>query len=319
MLDKCSQLCLANLNLTTSIPNITMETSQPGQSEQPSHRSLKDLRRDGVRVLFSPAAKRLFWPLDGVFPTAISVMKTPRSADDLEPFFRPDTGGDGGGTWHEISQLPLTEPKVSSLEASVYDLEQWEYDWIEWHKDHDAPAFDQEFVAYGDLDDDVRPYADEAKEGGSWEEEEDTEFLVKCCGDDRPLRKRGLKLVVTPSAGSDSFVTMQDYVSGMFNLPQGLAGLSNDNFSCSSLAYGPARGDFASEDYCTSSAISCVAVNQVDGGRGPGTQDRRKGGLGSGPWTCPCCGSPASVRKVFTCKKKQVTWCTTPLCSLSLV
>jgi hypothetical protein len=181
-----------------------METSQSGQSDGPPYRSFKELRRDEVRVLFSPAAKRLFWPLEGVFPTAISVMKTPRSADELEPFFQPDTGGNGSGTWHEISHLP------------VYDLEQWEFDWMAWHKDHDGPEFDREYVTYGDLDDEVRPYANEPKEDGSWEEDSDTEFLVKCCGDDRPLRKRGLKLVVTPSEGSESFVTVRDYVSGKF-------------------------------------------------------------------------------------------------------
>ncbi|KAK0621894.1 hypothetical protein B0T17DRAFT_535328 [Bombardia bombarda] len=199
-----------------------MDTPQSGQPDEPPYRSFEDLQRDGVRVLFSPAAQRLFWPLDGVFPAAIYVMKTPRSADDLEPFFQPNAAGDGSGIWHEISQLPLTEPKVSSVEASVRDLEQWEYDWIawhSWHKDHNMegqPQFGQEFVTYGNLDDDVRPYADDAnEEDGSWEEDSDTEFLIRCCGEDRPLRKRGQKLAVTPSAGSESFVTVQDYVSAV--------------------------------------------------------------------------------------------------------
>lgn len=200
-------------NLTTSIINIAMATSHSGQAEEPPYRSYKELRSDHVHVLFSPATKRLFWPLDGVFPTAISVMKTPRSPDDLEPYFQPDTGGSGSGTWHEISQLPLTEPKVSSVEASVYDLDQWEFDWMAWHRDHAGGEFDPEYVTYGDLSDEDRPYANDPKEDGSWEEEEDTEFLVKCCGEDRPLRKRGVKLVVTPSAGNH-FVTVHDYVSG---------------------------------------------------------------------------------------------------------
>ncbi|EJT78744.1 hypothetical protein GGTG_03842 [Gaeumannomyces tritici R3-111a-1] len=29
-------------------------------------------------------------------------------------------------------QLPLTEPKVSSAEASVWDLGQWEFNWVAW-------------------------------------------------------------------------------------------------------------------------------------------------------------------------------------------
>ena len=207
-----------------------METLQSGQSEGPPYPSFGELKYEGVRVIYTPATQRLYWEFDGVFPTAISVMKDKKGAkDDLEPFFNPDTG-----TWHEISQLPLTEPKVSSLEVSVFDLEgrRWEFDWAEWHEHHgatyestsaeyhkrhggDAPApirGQQEWVTYGDLDDDVRPYAKEQKEDGSWEEDSDTEFLIKCCGEDRPLRKGGLKLVVT--AGSEDFVTVRDFVSG---------------------------------------------------------------------------------------------------------
>jgi hypothetical protein len=192
-----------------------MTTSQLGPSDEPPYRSYKELRSDHVYVSFSPAAKRLFWPLKGAFPTAISVMKTPRSPDDLEPYFQPGTGGSGSGTWHETSQLPLTEPKVSSVEVSVCDLEQWEFDWIEWHRDHAPGEFAPEYVTYGDLSDEDRPYARDPKEDGSWEEDSDTEFLIKCCGQDRPLRKRGIKLVVMPPAGHH-FVTVHDYVSGKF-------------------------------------------------------------------------------------------------------
>jgi hypothetical protein len=54
------------------------------------------------------------------------------------------------------------------------------------------------------------------KEDGGWESDSDTEFLVRCCGEDRPLRKAA-KLVVTPSAGNH-FVTVQDYVGGKSGL-----------------------------------------------------------------------------------------------------
>ncbi len=188
-----------------------MATLEPGQSDEPPYRSFKELRSDKVHVLFSPTAQRLFWPLDGVFPDAISVMKAPRSADNLEPFFRPNTGGNGRGTWHEIAHLPLTEPKVTSVAALVYHLDHWESDWLESHRGHIEEI--AEYVTYGDLSDEDRPYSKELKEDGSWEENSDTEFLIRCCGQDRPLRKRGLALVVTPSAGND-FVTAHDYVSG---------------------------------------------------------------------------------------------------------
>lgn len=188
-------------------------SSQPAgpSCEGPPYRSFKELRNDPTTaVVFSPAAKRLFWPLDGVFPTALSVMKTPRSADDLEPYFQQTTGG---GIWHEVAQQPLTEPKVSSVEVSVYDLEQWEFHWAEWHGYHEGEPANPEHVTYGDLSDADRPYAAEAREDGSWEGDSDTEFLVRCCGQDRPLRKRGRKLVVAPAAGGH-FVTVHDYASG---------------------------------------------------------------------------------------------------------
>lgn len=210
---------LVQPNLTA--PNInTTEMATSSQSagpsgEGPPYRSFKELRGDPiVAVVFSPAAKRLFWPLDGVFPAALSVMKTPRSADDLEPYFQQTPPGGGGGNWHEIAQLPLTEPRVSSVEASACDLEQWEPDWAAWHGHHEGePAAGPEYVAYGDLGDEDRPYAREPREDGSWEEDSDTEFLVRCCGQDRPLGRRGQRLVVTPAAGG-GFVTVHDYVSG---------------------------------------------------------------------------------------------------------
>ncbi|KAI7775117.1 LysM domain-containing protein [Diaporthe eres] len=175
-------------------------SSQPAgpSDEGPPYRSFNELQYNPtVGVYFSPAAKRLFWPLDGVFPTALSVMKTPRSADDLEPYFQQTPGG---GICHEIAQLPMTKPKVLSIEVSIYDLEQWEWNWV---------------------NDEDRPYAAEAKEDGSWEDSSDTEFLIRCCGEDRPLRKRGQKLVVTPAA-SGYFVTVHDYVSAVHPWLMGL-------------------------------------------------------------------------------------------------
>lgn len=197
-----------------------METlSQTSPSDEPPYRTYKQLRIDEVRVEFISAVKRLFWPLEGVFPNAISVMKTAYTPDDIEPFFRPGAEGPGGGTWHDIALLPLTEPKLSSIDVFLAEFEEWEYDWVEWHAWHAGSDSNAEFVTYGDLDDDVRPYATDAKEDGSWEEDSDTEFLLRCCGVDRPVRRRGIKLTVTPAADGDGFVTVRDYISGMSGGP----------------------------------------------------------------------------------------------------
>jgi hypothetical protein len=83
--------------------------------------------------------------------------------------------------------------------------------------EHADPAYDEcEFVTYGDLDNDVRPFAEEPMREDwtwSWDESSDTEILVHCCGEDRPLGKKGLTLEVRPSPGND-FVTVKDYVGG---------------------------------------------------------------------------------------------------------
>jgi hypothetical protein len=85
--------------------------------------------------------------------------------------------------------------------------------------EHADPAYDEcEYVTYGDLNNDERPFAQEPeRQDGtwSWDEPSDTEILVRCCGEDRPLGKRGLTLDVRPSPGND-FVTVKDYVGGEF-------------------------------------------------------------------------------------------------------
>ncbi|KAK4207872.1 LysM domain-protein [Rhypophila decipiens] len=171
----------------------------------PPYRSWKDLQTDNVRVSFSPVIERLFWPLQRDFPADISVMKSRHGADDdLERFFE-------GTKWHEIADLPVSEPKVSSMTEKIYELDQWEFGWVEWHREHSEAA---EYVTYGELDDDIRPYANEPDEDGDWEKDSDTEFLIRCCGTDRPVRKRGQRIVITPSVGKD-FVTVRDYVSAV--------------------------------------------------------------------------------------------------------
>lgn len=189
-----------------------MATSQSSQPDEPPYPSYKELRSNRVVAVFSDAAKRLLWIFPGVFPTSISVMKTPRSPESLEPYWQPDAKGSGSGTWHDISQLPVTEPKISSVEVSVDDLENWRNNWLGQHSEHDQG----EYVTYGDLSDDERPYPAEMKEEGGWESDSDTPYLVACCGEDRPSNETA-RLMVTFSAGNH-FVTVQDYVSGKSTL-----------------------------------------------------------------------------------------------------
>lgn len=124
----CFQLKI-NINIlitstTQKIQTATRATSQLSTVNSPLYKSWEDLK-DGLKSggagsALTSQAWRLFWRLDGDFPAAISVMETDRAANELAPFFEAS-----GGTWHEIAQLPLTQPKVSSIDATLYDFRQW--------------------------------------------------------------------------------------------------------------------------------------------------------------------------------------------------
>ena len=163
--------------------------------------------------IFLGAYERLVWPVRGEFQSAVAVMPEPhRNTGTREPLFNPETG-----EWHEIASQSITNTKVSYLEASLSNLDSWDRKWERKHEEHADPAYIEcEFVTYGDLNNDVRPFAEEPeRQGGtwSWDEPSDTEILVRCCDEDRPLGRKGLTLEVRPSPGND-FVTVKDYVGG---------------------------------------------------------------------------------------------------------
>ena len=192
------------------------ETRNTQQDEDgPPYPTYSERRfEDNKRPYFSTAFERLIWPVRGEFPSAISVMIGPQqNIGTPQPLFNPETG-----EWHEIASQSITNTKVSHLEASLADLDFWDRTWERFHMEHADPAFDEcEFVTYDDLDNDVRPFAQEPeREDGtwSWDERSDTEILIHCCDEDRPLGKQGLTLEVRPSPGND-FVTVKDYVGAV--------------------------------------------------------------------------------------------------------
>lgn len=149
-------------------------------------------------VSFTDAYKRLYWPLSGTFPSALSVMKSNKGGlDPKEALQNTD------GTWHEIALEPLTNPKVSSIEACTNALDQFDVDWAAYHKHH-ASA---QYIPYGDAS---RPDVD-------WECTCEGRYLTECCGQERPLppAKRSLSV---PVVAKGEYVTIRDYVSGKFHL-----------------------------------------------------------------------------------------------------
>ncbi|RYP65640.1 hypothetical protein DL770_008963 [Monosporascus sp. CRB-9-2] len=83
--------------------------------------SLLNVLQPASTVLLTPAAKRLFWSLQGPLATGIFVMADGR--DPNSPARSLISATIAGTSWHPISQEALTEPKVSSVTVRVKPLE----------------------------------------------------------------------------------------------------------------------------------------------------------------------------------------------------
>lgn len=153
------------------------------------------------RIESSPDLRRIYWPLQGTFPSALAVMKTRRSAlEEMEPLVSED------GTWHEILSQSMFEPKVSYMDVVCEVLVDYEINWGFWHTEEEHAS--AELVAYSDLDPEVQTQI------AGTANQDDNEYLMRCCGQDRPMNKHNKSLRVTPSINNE-FVTIFDYVSGM--------------------------------------------------------------------------------------------------------
>lgn len=193
--------------------------------------SFREIRDNGDDVCFCDATERLYWTLQDAFPNAVSVMKSRTGGlDEREPFVKPD------GTLHEIASLPLTTRKVSSVDATIPLLDQWESDWAAYHKYHT----EGKWVSYRDLDDNIRPYPTEMNEDGSWDDNLDTQFLIRCCGQDRPSNKHGQRLRIIPLEGNN-FITIYDFISSTYNIFLWiyLRSILTNLISYTSMGYGP--------------------------------------------------------------------------------
>jgi hypothetical protein len=79
---------------------------------------------------------------------------------------------------------------VSSITVQVYELEMWEEQWLDMHRDHselDGGEENGEGVLLGELSD----YDEEEDEKG---EGEGAEHLLMCCGEKRPRGKEKTKI-----------------------------------------------------------------------------------------------------------------------------
>ena len=204
------------------MPTLTAEQAwEAQQPPYPTYEALQEVAqrdRSAVLATLSPSAQRLFWTLSGPLtsPTSISIMEKPHNPDSLEPYFDQSTN-----TFHAVSEAPLTEPKVSSITARVYELELWEEQWMDMHRNHSEPDGGEENgegVVWGELED----YDEDLDEEGEGDDE--TLHLLMCCSEKRP-RKKAVNITVKPATGGGKgFVTVHDYLSTVHLWLLGLRG-----------------------------------------------------------------------------------------------
>lgn len=168
----------------------------------PPYPTLAELRAAHRHMLPSAAGgKLLFWPLDGptLETSGLAVMAGPTNPDVRVPYYDAATGA-----CHPISQLPISEPRVSSITVHVSELADWEGNWEEAHFDLIA---DEEGDDSGGVD------------------------RIECGGMERPVGKDASIVVigtggVTEGGGgggsSSGFVTVHDFVAAVHPWLMGL-------------------------------------------------------------------------------------------------
>lgn len=135
----------------------------------------------------SRAGGRLKWTLPAPLKSAISVLANDRAPNGpSEPYFRQTLSG---GTWHPVSEEPISEPPQPSITVKVFELATWGDQWEEYHEHADR----------GDPDCVFAPSDDE----GPGE-------LLRCCGEQRPEPPQPLVITATKK-----YVTVHDYVSAV--------------------------------------------------------------------------------------------------------
>lgn len=145
----------------------------------------------------SPEFLRLRWKPFGPIETSLSVVHFPGD---------PPEHGDqmykqGEMEFHPISSSSLTEPPISSITITQYDLNNWEDDWVECHLPHADYDGARWTVDTSD--------ATEANEDGQTGDDEMGRKLMHCCGEDRPSAQARQLLV---QASSKPYLTIHDYV-----------------------------------------------------------------------------------------------------------
>ena len=178
----------------------TQDTDGGVMSPLPSYEALREA---GQGTHLNPDVYLLFWSLNGPLSVAIRVMDDcfydPDSVPESYVLPAPDANG---STLHPISQSSLTAAKISSVTVKISPLDDWENTWLDLHRNHSEP---------GDNESDDTHWGQLPDYDSDDDETDFGEFLLKCCGMERPRPNTAGLLV----QASGDFVTVHDYVSAL--------------------------------------------------------------------------------------------------------
>ncbi|KAI6088035.1 hypothetical protein F4821DRAFT_235138 [Hypoxylon rubiginosum] len=169
-------------------------------SPREPHPSYEILRAERP-VFLSPAAKHIFWTLNGSLSTQVFILSEAFNVDSQQTPFLQETSE--GAVWHASSSAPFTEPSVSSITVTVDELDRWEDEWLEYNRGV-VPGV--EGAVFGPLPNYDPEKDEEEEEGGRG-------HLLEAFGIVRPRRKEEV-IHIKPAEGSE-FVTIRDYVTAV--------------------------------------------------------------------------------------------------------
>ncbi|KAJ3496292.1 hypothetical protein NLG97_g2759 [Lecanicillium saksenae] len=137
----------------------------------------------------SDALDRLTWRIPAPLESAISVSANPRPPRGPSvPYFGRTLSG---GSWHDVSEEPVSSTRQSSIAVTVSALDSWAAQWEEYHEDADP-----------DDDDDCEFAPDDDDGPGE---------LLRYHGEKRPQAPPPLVITAT----TKEYVTVHDYVSAL--------------------------------------------------------------------------------------------------------
>lgn len=191
--------------LLVAPPSLTMSTGGDAETVQgtPTYPSYEEFSQShGVRhgPNQSRAFLRLVIRLEGPLSTAVSVMNEEEDPDaPWEPYCR-ETAADGL-VWHPISQEPLCDPAISSIQTKVWCLSDWQQSWLSVFDDDDllVPPGDGVYTIWGP-----------PREGEEPDDDEHGLCLLYHEGEHRPPNYNE-PLVVT--ARDKPYLTVHDFLS----------------------------------------------------------------------------------------------------------